>query len=57
MAGIDTVGGIRIPASFCGIIGFRPSYGAVPHVGVIPVSPTLDTVGMYSKLICSSRPD
>ncbi|XP_031282019.1 uncharacterized protein LOC116140535 [Pistacia vera] len=30
--GIDTVGGVRVPASFCGIIGFRSSHGAVSHV-------------------------
>lgn len=47
MAGIDTVGGVRIPAGFCGILGFRPSHGAVSHVGIIPISTSLDTIGMY----------
>ncbi|KAF8389993.1 hypothetical protein HHK36_024513 [Tetracentron sinense] len=47
--GTDTVGGVRIPAGFCGIIGFRPSHGAVSHMGVIPVSPSLDTVGWFAK--------
>ena len=46
-AGIDTVGGIRVPAGFCGVLGFRPSHGAVSHVGILPVSTSLDTVGMY----------
>nr|DAD35716.1 TPA_asm: hypothetical protein HUJ06_006356 [Nelumbo nucifera] len=47
--GTDTAGGVRVPASFCGIIGFRPSYGAISHMGVIPVSSSLDTVGWFAK--------
>lgn len=47
VAGIDTVGGVRVPAGSCGIMGFRPSHGAVSHNGIIPVSTSLDTVGMY----------
>lgn len=47
--GIDTVGGIRVPAGFCGVLGFRPSHGAVSHVGILPVSASLDTVGWFAK--------
>ncbi|KAM5570404.1 translocon at the outer membrane of chloroplasts 64 [Rosa sericea] len=47
--GIDTVGGVRVPAAFCGIMGFRPSHGAVSHTGIIPVSTSLDTVGWFAK--------
>ncbi|MED6109176.1 Translocon at the outer membrane of chloroplasts 64 [Stylosanthes scabra] len=47
--GIDTVGGVRVPAGFCGILGFRPSYGAVSHMGIIPISTSLDTVGWFAK--------
>ncbi|KAF5730307.1 putative amidase [Tripterygium wilfordii] len=47
--GIDTVGDVRVPAAFCGVIGFRPSYGAVSHVGILPVSESLDTVGWFSR--------
>ncbi|KAF7822244.1 Translocon at the outer membrane of chloroplasts 64 [Senna tora] len=47
--GLDTVGGVRVPAGFCGILGFRPSYGAVSHMGIIPVSTSLDTVGWFAK--------
>ncbi|KAJ7975236.1 outer envelope protein 64, chloroplastic-like [Quillaja saponaria] len=47
--GTDTVGGVRVPAGFCGVIGFRPSHGAVSHVGIIPVSTSLDTVGWIAK--------
>ncbi|XP_062158061.1 translocon at the outer membrane of chloroplasts 64 isoform X2 [Alnus glutinosa] len=49
VAGIDTVGGVRIPAGFCGILGFRPSHGAVSHVGIIPISTSLDTIGWFAK--------
>ena len=45
-AGTDTIGCIRIPASCCGILGFRPSHGIVSLVGVLPNSQSLDTVGM-----------
>ncbi|KAI7731921.1 hypothetical protein M8C21_033179, partial [Ambrosia artemisiifolia] len=44
--GTDTVGGVRIPASFCGILGFRPSHGAVSTIGVLPNSQNLDTVAI-----------
>ncbi|KAI5562138.1 hypothetical protein BDE02_15G034300 [Populus trichocarpa] len=47
--GVDTVGGVRVPAGFCGIIGFRPSYGAISKIGVLPVSVSLDTVGWFAK--------
>lgn len=40
---------MRVPGGFCGILGFRPSYGTVSTVGVIPVSPSLDTIGMSGK--------
>ena len=43
--GTDTGGSIRIPASLCGIVGFKPSYGTVSTDGVIPLAPSLDTVG------------
>ncbi|CAI0391255.1 unnamed protein product [Linum tenue] len=47
--GIDTVGDIRIPASFCGVIGFRPSHGAISTIGVIPNSGSLDCVGFLAR--------
>lgn len=42
---------MRVPAAFCGILGFRPSHGAVPVVGVIPMAQSFDTVGKY-PVIC-----
>ena len=47
--GIDTLGGVRAPATFRGVIGFRPSYGVVSHTKIIPVSSCLDTVGLFAK--------
>jgi amidase len=43
--GSDTDGGIRIPASYCGVFGFRPSFGAISVAGMQPLAPSLDTVG------------
>ncbi|KAI9174424.1 hypothetical protein LWI28_017035 [Acer negundo] len=47
--GVDTVGGVRVPAAFCGVMGFRPSHGAVSQMGIIPVSTSLDTVGWFAR--------
>ncbi|KAL0735458.1 hypothetical protein Bca4012_011668 [Brassica carinata] len=46
--GIDTTVGVRIPASFCGILRFRPSQGTVSSVGVLPNSQSLETVGWFA---------
>ncbi|TDB89467.1 amidase [Actinomadura sp. KC216] len=46
--GTDTGGSVRIPASFCGIAGFKPPYGAIPTDGVFPLSPSLDHVGFLA---------
>ncbi|KAL7157158.1 hypothetical protein ABFS83_02G059000 [Erythranthe nasuta] len=47
--GTDTVGCIRVPASFCGVLGFRPSHGIVSTIGVLPNSQSLDTVGLLAS--------
>lgn len=47
--GTDTGGSVRVPASFLGIFGFRPSHGAVSVDGVIPFSPSYDTVGWFAR--------
>ena len=47
--GTDTAGSCRAPASFCGIYGFRPSHGAMSSDGVVPLAPSLDTIGWFSR--------
>ncbi|XP_062099641.1 translocon at the outer membrane of chloroplasts 64-like [Humulus lupulus] len=46
--GIDTIGDVRVPAGFCGVLGFRPSHGAVSQMRIVPVSSRLDTVGWFA---------
>src|SRR5215217_5513107 len=47
--GTDTGGSVRVPASNCGIWGWRPSHGRVSVAGVMPFAPTLDTVGVLAR--------
>ncbi|KAL5566108.1 hypothetical protein UlMin_029272 [Ulmus minor] len=47
--GTDTGGSVRVPASYCGIFGFRPSHGVVSTSGVIPMAQSFDTVGWFAR--------
>ena len=47
--GTDTAGSMRIPASYCGIYGFRPTHGAVSLQGVHPMAPSLDAAGWFAR--------
>jgi len=47
--GSDTAGSVRLPASFCGIPGFRPTHGAVSIRGCMPLAPSYDTVGWFAR--------
>ncbi len=47
--GTDTGGSIRVPASYCGILGWRPTHGAVSAAGVTPLAPSFDTIGLLAR--------
>lgn len=47
--GTQTGGSVIRPASFCGVTGFKPSFGALPRTGVLMQSHTLDTLGVFAK--------
>lgn len=49
--GGDTIGSIRVPASLCGVVGFKPTTGRWPGGGVAPISHTLDTTGVLARSV------
>ena len=49
--GTDTGGSIRVPASFCGVTGLKPTYGRVTRAGVTPLAWTLDHVGPLARSV------
>jgi len=49
--GTDTAGSVRIPASLCGVVGFKPTKSRVPTDGVFPLSTTLDSVGPLAATV------
>ena len=53
--GTQTIGSVTRPASFCGVVGFKPSFGRVPTDGIIPLAPGLDHVGCFTADVRGAR--
>lgn len=53
--GTDTGGSVRQPAAMCGVVGFKPSYGAVSRHGVVAMSSSLDTVSIVARTVGDAR--
>ena len=47
--GTDTGGSVRVPASFCGLYGIRPTHGRLDLTGMLPQAPTSDTTGWFAR--------
>lgn len=53
--GSDTGGSIRCPAALCGVVGYKPTYGALPARGVLPLAWSLDHVGPLCRTVQDTR--
>jgi aspartyl-tRNA(Asn)/glutamyl-tRNA(Gln) amidotransferase subunit A len=49
--GTDTLGSVRIPASYCGVVGYLPSRGLIPSEGVMPLMPEYDRIGVLARSV------
>ena len=49
--GTDTLGSVRIPASYCGVVGYVPGAGRIDMTGVIPLAPSFDRVGFFTRTV------
>ena len=47
--GTDTAGSVRVPASYCGVFGMRPTHGRVDNSRAVPLAPSYDTVGWFAR--------
>ncbi len=53
--GTDTGGSVRVPATCCGIVGFKPTYGALDARGALAVAPSIDHVGVLARAVADCR--
>lgn len=49
--GTQTAGSVIRPASFCGVVGFKPTHGLIPRTGILRQEPALDTVGVFARMV------
>jgi aspartyl-tRNA(Asn)/glutamyl-tRNA(Gln) amidotransferase subunit A len=52
--GTDTSGSVRVPAAFCGLVGFKPTSARVDRSGVVALAPTLDSVGPLARSVADA---
>jgi amidase len=52
--GTQTLGSVIRPAAFCGVVGYKPSFGAISRTGIHPFSATLDTVGVFARSVADA---
>ena len=53
--GTQTIGSVNRPAAFCGAVGYKPSYDRIPKTGVLPLSPSVDHVGLFAQTAVSAQ--
>ena len=49
--GTQTIGSVGRPASYCGVVGFKPSFGSIATSGLVPLAPSLDHVGFFTATV------
>jgi amidase len=52
--GCDQGGSIRVPASFCGVVGMKPTHGLVPYTGILSLEPTIDHAGPITRTVADN---